>query len=86
MDYSVEQFRADLAEPYAWPGGYPRYFLTDDGAALSYAAATEMREDIEDAITERLRSGWRVVGCDINWEDGDLICDHTGARIESAYA
>jgi hypothetical protein len=26
------------AGPYAWPGGYPLYFLTIDGGTLSFAA------------------------------------------------
>jgi hypothetical protein len=87
MKYSADQFARDLAEPYAWPGGYPRYFITSDGAALSYKAAETERRLIRRAIrTNDTRSGWRVVACDVNWEDPDLICDHTGARIESAYA
>lgn len=86
MSYSVEQFRIDLAAPYAWPGGYPRYFVTSDGAALSYAAARENAELIESSIAESSRDGWRVVAAAINWEDPELYCDHSGARIESAYA
>jgi hypothetical protein len=87
MQYSADQFVRDLAEPYAWPGGYPRYFITADGAALSYAAAENERRLIRRAIrTDDNTGGWRVIGCDINWEDADLYCDHTGARIESAYA
>jgi hypothetical protein len=31
-------------------------------------------------------SGWRIVAYDVNWEDADLTCDHTGEKIESAYA
>ncbi len=86
MAYTVDNFRADLNEPYAWPGGYPRYFITSDGAALSYAAAKSERELIESSIAERSNDGWRVVACDINWEDSELTCEHTGERIESAYA
>jgi hypothetical protein len=26
------------AGPYAWPGGYPQYFIAGDGNALSFAA------------------------------------------------
>lgn len=85
MSYTVDNFRVDLSEPYAWPGGYPRFFITSDGAALSYAAAKAEQENIESSIAEDCRDGWRVVACDVNWEDSDLTCDHTGERIESAY-
>ena len=31
------------------------------------------------------QSGWRIVAAEINWEDKDLVCDHTGEPIECAY-
>jgi hypothetical protein len=83
--YNIENFRADLAEPYAWPGCYPRYFITKDGAALSYNAARNNASLIESSIAEDCNDGWQVVGCDVNWEDSQLYCDHTGELIESAY-
>ena len=85
MSYTVDQFRADLAEPYGWPGGYPRFFVLSDGEALSYNAARSEQALIEQAIADADDSGWRVVACDINWEDSELTCAHTGALIESAY-
>jgi len=82
--------RAFEVGPYAWPGGYPTYFITDDGQALSHEAALANRELIEDAIREHLDSGgkddWLVIALEINWEDPDLFCSHTGERIMSAYA
>jgi len=83
--YTADKFSLDLAEPYAWPGGYPRFFITSDGAALSHAAAKQNKSLIRRAIRTNSNCGWRVVGCDINWEDSELYCDHSGERIESAY-
>lgn len=85
-DMTVEEFDEALKEPYAWPGGYPRYFITSDGEALSYEAAREEAEQIRTAIREKSRDGWRVVAVDVNWEDPALYCCHTNDRIESAYA
>lgn len=82
--YTVEDFDRDLQEPYAWPGGYPRFFVMHDGETLSFKAATECRDQIRTAIEERSHCGWRVVACDVNWES-ELYCAHTGERIESAY-
>lgn len=84
--YTVDQFKQDISSPYAWPGGYPRFFVTSDGAALSYESALHNQDLILDAIETQSNDGWRVVGCDINWEDSCLYCDDTGERIESAYA
>lgn len=70
---------------YAWPGGYQMYFITNDGGALSFDAVREQLRNVIDSIQERSNDGWRVVACDINYEDQDLVCDHTGERIPSAY-
>jgi hypothetical protein len=83
---SISDFRHAMRHgPYAWPGGYPCYFVTSDGAALSFKAARENCRLILSAIHCRTPDEWLVVEMDINWEDSQLTCDHTGERIESAY-
>ena len=73
--------------PYAWPGGYPIYFVTSDGAVLSFAAVrAEWRNVVDAHLRNNTQCGWHIAAADINWEDSDLFCDHTGERIESAYA
>lgn len=74
------------AGPYAWPGFYPLYFITSDGCALSFQAAQDNVGIIARSIRNKSRDGWRVVACDVNWENASLYCDHTGELIESAYA
>lgn len=70
---------------YAWPGGYPLFFITDDGAALSFDSVKANLRSVLWSIKNKVNDGWRVVGCDANWEDGELTCEHSGKRIESAY-
>ena len=72
--------------PYAWPGGYPMFFVTSDGAALSFAAAQSEKRAIVSSILNDSSDGWKVEAVAINWEDAELYCDHTSERIESAYA
>ena len=67
---------------YAFPGGYPVYYVTADGGVLSAEAVEENLGECCDPSD----SGWYVVAHDVNWEDPHLYCDHTGERIESAYA
>jgi hypothetical protein len=85
--YKHEQFIKDLeAGAYAFPGGYPRFFITHDGEALSFESAIKNQKQIAEAITSYDKnSGWLVIGCDINWEDQHLICAHSNKKIESAY-
>jgi hypothetical protein len=61
-------------EKWAWPGGYPLYYLSDDGQTFCPDCANQ--KDAEPEIS----------GVDINWEDPELYCDGCSQRIESAYA
>lgn len=84
---TVSDFRRVYRQgKYAWPGGYPLYFITADGEPLSFEGAKDARRQIIEAIKDNdVRSGWRVCAVAVNWEDPFLLCTHTGERIESAY-
>jgi hypothetical protein len=66
-------------------GGYPLYFIASDGEAISFEAARDNFSQIVDSIANGHNDGWRIVGQEINYEDEDLFCAHTGKRIASAY-
>jgi hypothetical protein len=86
---TISDFRAAIRNgPYAWPGGYPLFFLCADGEVLSFEAARENRRLILEAIAypEYRGTDWHVVACDVNWEDCDMVCAHTYKPIECAYA
>ncbi len=84
--HSTKEFKATLRNgPYAWPGGYPLFFYTEDGEALCFKCAKVAVYQIIDSIRNRYNDGWRVVGCEINHEDVHLQCCHCGEKIESAY-
>ena len=70
------------AQPWAWPGGYPLFAITSDGAALCYECCATERESIG---TTTGSDGWCVVALDINYEDSSLNCDHCSNQIEAAY-
>lgn len=84
---SISDFRRAVRNgPYAWPGGYPCYWVMSDGAACAFdVAKSERRNMLEALANPRDRSDWRPVALDINWEDSDLTCAHTNKRIPSAY-
>lgn len=80
------QLRATLrAGAFAWPGGYPLYLFTSDGGALCFDCARANLREITEEIRGNYSTGWRVVGCDVNYEDQSLYCDHCSAPIPSAY-
>jgi len=84
---TVKEFIAALRSgPYAWPGGYPIFFITKDNCVLSYKSARENALLIARHIRDDSDKQWQVIATEINWEDYNLYCDHSNERIECAYA
>lgn len=82
---TLAQVKACLRAGKFAHGGYPLYFITQDGAALSFeAVVSEFGQVCWDFINDA-STGWRIVGCVVNYEDNSLICEHTNKRIPSAY-
>jgi hypothetical protein len=86
--HNAAELKATLrAGGFAWPGGYPMYFVMADGEAISFKTArANLRELLAAIANPSPHDSWRVYGCEINYEDGDLYDAHTNERIESAYA
>lgn len=81
-------------DAFAWPGGYPLYYLTQDCAVLCPDCVNREIHLIHSARPVRDKRGrlersadpqWNVVGFDVNWEDADCQCENCNGRIESAY-
>ena len=70
---------------YAWPGGHPLFLITHDSAALCFSCARKNWRNIASDFLWKTSSGWMVAGCDVNYEDSDLTCDHCSKHIPSAY-
>jgi|ERR1700743_135009 len=80
--------KALRAGKYAWPGGYPLYFITTEGEALSFEAVRKGWRNVVASVAGYAGgdSTWHITAIDTNWEDGALYCAESGERIESAYA
>ena len=66
--------------------GYPLFFITSDGSALSFESVRENFSEVCYSIRNNIDDGWKVVGIDINYEDTELYCEHSGEKIDCAYA
>jgi hypothetical protein len=82
LDLSPYRNDDNTVSKYAWPGGYPLFYLTADNGVLCPSCVQDARPDAPDADQT---NDWKVVAADVNWEDADLTCDHCSTRIESAY-
>ncbi len=73
---------------YAWPGGYPLFYICQDGGTLCPACANGGKGSLAyvgespDSIND---AQWNVVGQEVNYEDDSLFCDHCNAKVDAAY-
>lgn len=83
---TVAQLKATIrAGAYAWPGGYPLYFVTRDAAALCFDCVTREIKQVIWSIKNHCNDGFLVDHCVINYECAGLTCAHCDCAIESAY-
>ena len=81
----IEEIKTFIREPYAWPGGYPKLLLMDDGACLCDKCAKDnFREILTDTKTHS-RSGWLATATFIHYEGEAIHCAHCNVAVESAY-
>jgi hypothetical protein len=71
--------KAFIRAPYAWPGGYPMFGLTQDNGILCHRCA---RDNVRLVLGEDPQ--WAIVAAQINWES-ELYCDNCSTKIEAAY-
>lgn len=71
-----------VAEPYAWPGGYPKFAVLADGETLCAKCCETEKDHLEDYD---MGDDHIIAGIDINWEDESLHCCHCNNLIECAY-
>lgn len=64
---------------FAWPGGYPMYYLASDNGVLCPKCANEYKTGRDNA--EQLEP----VAYDIHWEGEPITCENCNAEIVSAY-
>jgi DNA-directed RNA polymerase subunit RPC12/RpoP len=70
---------------FAFPGGYPLYYLTaDDGILCPDCANGDNGSEAQNPECQDDRQ-WRIVCADIHYEGEPITCDHCSAQIESAY-
>jgi hypothetical protein len=69
-------------EVYAWPGGYPIFYLMDDCETLCPNCANNPSNPIHE---DEPNDGWRIIAADINYEDQEMYCCHCNTKIDTAY-
>lgn len=89
--YTRAEFEHDLKAPTVAYGGYTIHFITDDGQPMSYESAKENQNlicaamDESEAMSDVTDKQWLVIAKDINWEDNEMKCCHSGELIAANY-
>ena len=71
-------------DAFAWPGGYPMFYVFRDGGVCCPKCANNNIELIDGERTNS-HGGWALAAADVNYEDDSLACDHCSKLIPSAY-
>ena len=85
MTNNMQAIKQAIRDKFAWPGGYPLYIVANDGGSFCIQCARAEYKQIAHDTVKKWQTGWDCAGSDINWEDSELLCDHCGEKIESAY-
>ena len=70
---------------YAWPGGYPIFYMTADNAIICPDCANGKNGSECQNPDYQDDKSWRLVASEVHWEGQALTCEHCNAQIESAY-
>jgi hypothetical protein len=77
---------------YAWPGGYPVFYIARSGFRNDETGELETNQhDRSEFVVCPKCAGNKendliLVAADVNYEDASLFCEQCSERIESAYA
>jgi hypothetical protein len=84
MTKNIQAHSADLPKnndgslsAYAWPGGYPIFYLDNQNSVLCARCAQKNYSEPEPVFF--------IVAADANYENDSLYCDECSDRIECAY-
>jgi len=82
---TVAELKATLrAGEFMNLGGYPLYFISEGNEPLSFKSVRDNLRLVFSDIAD-CQGCWRVVATDVNYEDTDLHCAHSGEPIPAAY-
>jgi hypothetical protein len=84
LDLTPYLLESGKVQSYAWPGGYPMYFLMQDCETICPDCVNANRKLIDAAFADEDEQ-WNVIAVDVNWEDGSMQCCNCNKKIESAY-
>lgn len=80
---NINKLKACLrAGEYTFPGCYRLFFITEDGACLSFSAVLDNLQEIYYSMMHEMKDGWSIAGLSSVAEcDEEIYCDHTNELL-----
>ena len=80
---SINKLKSCLrAGEYTFPGGYRLFFITNDGACLSFSAVLDNLQSIYYSMMNDINDGWNIIGLSSVEEcDEEVYCDHSNELL-----
>jgi hypothetical protein len=80
---SINKLKSCLrAGEYTFPGGYRLFFITNDGACLSFSAVLDNLQEIYYSMMNDINDGWKIIGLSSVAEcDEEVYCDHSNELL-----
>lgn len=81
----LRQVRDYIRHPHAWPGGYTKILVMEDGEVVCPACAKANYRLISNSTRHASGDGWDANGVNLYQEGPDLSCSNCNAVITSDY-
>lgn len=80
---SINKLKSCLrAGEYTFPGMYRLFFITNDGACLSFSAVLDNLQSIYYSMMNDINDGWKIIGLSSVEEcEEEVYCDHTNEKL-----
>jgi len=80
---SINKLKSCLrAGEYTSVGMYRLFFITDDGACLSFSSVLDNLQEIYYSIMHDINDGWKITGLSSVAEyDDEVYCDHSNELL-----
>jgi hypothetical protein len=79
---NVNTLKSVVREPFAWPGGYERAVITNDGDLICHQCCKENYYLMLHSTRGAYRDGWHVVGAILLDDmEGDNTCSQCNRQL-----
>jgi hypothetical protein len=72
---TMKKVKDAIRNPYAFPGGYEKIIIMNDGSCICAECAKEEFEQVAHDTIKGWSTGWDVAGIDLYFE-GEEYCSH----------